>query len=82
MHQYHTILAACNIQRELLAIFKENELASNIAQSQYFVVLMQNCFIVWLKDFVALHNDSVVRQNFLSQNLSHHTATFVIRYEG
>ena len=36
LHQYHKILAACNIQGE-----RACEFSFNIAQSQYFVVLMQ-----------------------------------------
>ena len=36
LHQYHKILAFCNIKGELASSF-----SSNIARSQYFVVLMQ-----------------------------------------
>ena len=36
LHQYHKILAACNIQGE-----RACQLSFNIAQGQYFVVLMQ-----------------------------------------
>ena len=36
LHQYHKILAACNIQGE-----RACEFSFIIAQSQYFVVLMQ-----------------------------------------
>ena len=36
LHQYHKILAACNIQGE-----RACEFSFNIVQSQYFVVLMQ-----------------------------------------
>ena len=36
LHQYHKILAACNIRGE-----RACEFSFNIAQSQYFVALMQ-----------------------------------------
>ena len=36
LHQYHKILTACNIQGE-----RACEYSFNIAQSQYFVVLMK-----------------------------------------
>ena len=36
LHQYHKILALCNIKGELASSF-----SLNIARSQYFVVLMQ-----------------------------------------
>ena len=39
LHQYHKILAACNIRGE-----RACEFSFNIAQSQYFVVLMQQLF--------------------------------------
>ena len=41
-----------------------------------------NCFIVCLKFFIVLHNDSVARQTLLLQTLSHHTATFILTYTG
>ena len=76
----------------LRAIFKENELVSSpliLHKANILWYWCNNCSIVWLKVFVTLHNDSVARptayvarQNFLSQSLSHHTATFVFIYEG
>ena len=60
LHQYHEILAACNIQGK-----RACEFSFNIAQSQYFVILMQELFYRMAKKaFVALHDDSVARQNF------------------
>ena len=53
LYEYHKILAACNIQGEQAC-----EFSFKIAQSQYFLVLCNNCFILWLKSFVAIHNDS------------------------
>ena len=58
LHQYHKILAACNIQREPAC-----EFSSNIAQSQYFVVLMQYLFYNMADPFIALHSYFVARQS-------------------
>ena len=46
LHQYHKILVACNIQEE-----RAYEFSFNIAQSQYFVVLMQQLFYLMAKSF-------------------------------
>ena len=52
----------------LHAIFKENELASSplTLHKDNILLLLYcwiNCFMVWLKFFVALHNDSLAQQS-------------------
>ena len=50
--------AACNLQGE-----RAPEFSFSIAQSQYFVVLIQKLFYSMAKIFFALHSDAVAQQS-------------------
>ena len=52
------MLAACNLQGE-----RAREFSFSIAQSQYFVVLIQNLFYSMANISVALQNDAVAQQS-------------------